>query len=184
MDLNEIKNEIETQGVTVNEIIPLKSRTHSITHSYLVSVNKSCPITNVKKIENINNLKISWEKYYKINYYTQCFRCQRFGHSANNCNNEPRCVKCRGKHYYNTCTIKKTDGTRAYCHNCRGDHPANYSKCPILLNYIEQRQYQNQKVNNNNNKINDLRKYQVHNLNQNLHSTNTPTPNSTSTLII
>lgn len=51
----------------------------------------------------------------------------------------PRCVKCPGLHHWKQCTIRNTETSTAFCHNCSGKHPATYKNCPILLNYLEKR---------------------------------------------
>ena len=58
----------------------------------------------------------------------QCFRCQRFGHSALTCNSAPRCVACGGAHGVKDCN--HTGAPR--CCNCGGAHTANYGGCPKM----------------------------------------------------
>lgn len=43
-------------------------------------------------------------------------------------------MKCNGDHDSRTC--KKTPDTPTKGANCKGAHPANYSKCPALTNYL------------------------------------------------
>ena len=69
----------------------------------------------------------------------QCYHCQSFGHSAENCpgrNDPPRCQFCAGTHRSKDCsnrTLKK-------CANCSSlggsgsvDHYASSLECPIML---------------------------------------------------
>lgn len=85
---------------------------------------------------------------FKSESLTQCRRCQRYNHSAINCKQEYRCVKC-GKsesekdennltigHPPKTCPLDalKVDGKiepkDLFCCNCRqSGHTANYRKC-------------------------------------------------------
>jgi hypothetical protein len=58
----------------------------------------------------------------------QCFRCQRFGHSAMHCKSAPRCVVCSGPH--NTKDCPKPEMPK--CCNCSGNHTANYGGCPFI----------------------------------------------------
>lgn len=81
--------------------------------------------------------KTKWETYKKVKQYTQCFRCQRFGHGAMNCNMRPRCVKCGQEHLPHECNLVKTDTSKATCANCGGDHPANFGRCPELEKYLQ-----------------------------------------------
>ncbi|CAD1470616.1 unnamed protein product, partial [Heterotrigona itama] len=55
------------------------------------------------------------------------------GTSAN-CNKEAVCVKYAGLHDSRTC--KKTLDILATCANCKGNYPANYSKCAALLAFL------------------------------------------------
>ena len=57
----------------------------------------------------------------------QCFKCQRFGHSAISCRSAPRCVKCGGAHSIKDCT-KQGD---PHCCNCGGKHTASYGGCKV-----------------------------------------------------
>ncbi|KAG5868862.1 hypothetical protein JTB14_011690 [Gonioctena quinquepunctata] len=60
----------------------------------------------------------------------QCHRCQRFGHSQNNCFANPSCVKCGGKHSSTEC--KKPTTTPPKCANCQGGHTASYRGCTCV----------------------------------------------------
>lgn len=63
----------------------------------------------------------------------QCFHCQQFGHKAQFCSLQEKCVKCAGSH--NTEDCKKPPTTPPKCVNCQGEHPANYRQCPNAENY-------------------------------------------------
>ena len=70
----------------------------------------------------------------------QCYHCQGFGHSAENCpqkNDLPRCQFCAGTHKSKDCP----DKTKKKCVNCSlsdesesVDHHASSLVCPIMLN--------------------------------------------------
>ncbi|GFU92433.1 nucleic-acid-binding protein from transposon X-element [Trichonephila clavipes] len=89
---------------------------------------------------NINNTKIFDLKYlsylsirvegYEGKGVTQCYSCNRFNHTAQNCHMNPRCIKCGQAHQTKECPIKRVENT--YCINCKTyGHMANYSKCPL-----------------------------------------------------
>lgn len=46
----------------------------------------------------------------------RCFKCQRYGHVAANCNGKERCGKCGGNHQYGQCE----EGAVRKCCNCGG----------------------------------------------------------------
>lgn len=143
-----IKN-LTDKGKKVKNVIPLKSKTGT-SHSYLVTLPFDQKINEIKEIKSIENCKVKWEHYAKKRNYTQCFRCQEFGHAQFNCRNNPKCVKCPGLHHYKDCKIQRGDNTVPFCHNCKGAHAANYSKCPALQSYLEKRNLANNKPNQQN----------------------------------
>ena len=58
----------------------------------------------------------------------QCYKCQGFGHKAQNCRKSQKCVVCGGAHSQKNCPNKEKRSPR--CANCRGPHVANYKGCP------------------------------------------------------
>jgi hypothetical protein len=109
---------------------------------------------------------------YKSGALTQCKRCQRYNHSAINCKQEYRCVKC-GKtesevdennipvgHPPQGCPLNalrvdgKSDPESLFCCNCKqSGHTANYRKCP---KYIELADRQNKKSASQKKKASDM----------------------------
>lgn len=144
MEQQDLQESLKANNIVPTEIIPLKGK--NVSHSYLLTLPKTYQINDVRKVENLENLKVTWEKYERRRNYTQCFNCQGFGHGQTNCNNPARCVKCPGKHHYSKCTLVKTAKSKAHCCNCGGQHTANFSKCPSLLQYL---QIRNQNINLN-----------------------------------
>ena len=58
---------------------------------------------------------------------TQCFHCQRVGHTARSCKSKARCLRCGGQHAVADCK-----SSAPLCANCDGDHFANSKSCPVL----------------------------------------------------
>lgn len=90
-----------------------------------------------KEIFNIKSLmycdRITIEVPYKSGTPSQCHRCQRYGHSARNCYNRPRCVKCLGNHGTDACPRPKDPRPDDLpgCVLCgEVGHPASYRGCP------------------------------------------------------
>lgn len=166
---DQIKESLLNEGKKINEIIPLRSKKGN-SHSFLVTLPGEQKINEIKTIRTLENVKVKWEHYAKKKNYTQCYRCQEFGHAKFNCNNRPRCVKCKEFHLYTECTLIKSEDTIPFCHNCKGDHAANYSKCPKLLEYLEKRREQTQK-NNNNNIRQNFENFENQNFNKNFPNT-------------
>ena len=58
----------------------------------------------------------------------QCYKWQGFGHKAQNCKKNQKCVVCGGAHSHKNCPNKEKRSPK--CANCRGPHVANYKGCP------------------------------------------------------
>ena len=58
---------------------------------------------------------------------TQCFHCQRVGHTSRSCKSKARCLRCGGQH-----AIADCKSSLPLCANCEGDHFANSKTCPVL----------------------------------------------------
>ena len=70
--------------------------------------------------------------------YSQCRRCQGFGHDPSRCKRRVACKLCAGKHLTKnhdcaTCHASaECPHIEAKCINCKGRHPANSPECEIL----------------------------------------------------
>ncbi|KAJ0169948.1 hypothetical protein K1T71_014554 [Dendrolimus kikuchii] len=67
----------------------------------------------------------------------QCHRCQRFGHSSNNCHRAPKCVRCAEEHLSSECPRPRQD--KPTCANCGQAHAACYKRCPLYLKEVRKR---------------------------------------------
>ena len=74
-----------------------------------------------------NYVCIGFRKY-NVKLYVpkplQCFKCQSFGHLANDCKKDKVCIRCAQVHE-GRCQVKDP-----VCINCKGQHQANYKQCP------------------------------------------------------
>lgn len=64
---------------------------------------------------------------------TRCYRCQKFGHRAQNCNQNYRCSLCAQNHRTEVCLEKKRQGQEIQlrCPNCQGPHSAASLACKL-----------------------------------------------------
>ena len=138
----------EVNFTKVTRFTTRKSReNNTLLPIYIIQVSPDSNIGNLLKINRLNYLKIAWEKIKKNNDITQCYKCQRIGHTAQNCNLNYRCVKCTEPHGPGECKIKKEAAVskeKIYCVNCKNyGHPASYKGCPKL---VELRKKINEKI--------------------------------------
>lgn len=147
MEANDIISDMKEKNFAVTECIPLKNKNNSEPFSYLLSLPNNTEINEVRKLNTLGNLKISWERYSKQRNWTQCHRCQAFGHGETYCYRKPRCVKCLEQHHTKNCPMQRTADSVPRCVNCKGEHTANYTKCPTLLEYLERRDGNRQPTN-------------------------------------
>lgn len=94
----------------------------------------------------IDNIIVKWEIIKTTSKSpTQCFNCQRWGHSSQNCGYKFRCVKCTEVHAIGQCKRTSREGN-AKCINCNGDHAASYRLCPSFITYSKRIQNSKTKV--------------------------------------
>lgn len=65
----------------------------------------------------------------------QCLKCLRYGHIAKFCKNSEKCSICTEDHNFKACKI---DPNNAKCLNCKGNHIAISSSCPIKQQKINE----------------------------------------------
>lgn len=103
--------------------------------TFLSSFDANADIKAIRKIKYICSIRVHWEKFKNARKVAQCRRCQLFGHGTLHCRNPPKCVKCIGEQLTSSCT--KQPEQEVQCTNCKGNHPANYSACPVYLKHVE-----------------------------------------------
>ena len=69
--------------------------------------------------------------FYRVRPYvsepTQCYNCQRMGHTSFSCTSKTRCLLCAGNHRKDQC-----NNTNLKCANCEGTHTANSAECSFI----------------------------------------------------
>ncbi|KAJ8707694.1 hypothetical protein PYW07_011371 [Mythimna separata] len=132
----EISKELLDIGHEVRQIVNIRHRaTKEPLPIFYVDLEPKPNNKAIFDVKYLNNMKISFEAPYKKKEIIQCKRCQRFGHSKNQCFRPYRCVKCGSTHPTTTCT-KKPD-IEATCANCDEKHPASYKGCKVYKQYRE-----------------------------------------------
>ena len=72
-------------------------------------------------------------------HLTQCYKCQKFGHTGSHCPNNSEDVVCRyctANHESKACPLKGQIDTYK-CANCHSNHASTYAKCPVLQNQLQ-----------------------------------------------
>jgi hypothetical protein len=85
----------------------------------------------------VDGISVKWENLKRSsNRVTQCYNCQKWGHSSLNCGLPARCVKCTDNHPKGECPRTTRDGD-AKCCNCGESHSANHRGCAAYKKHIE-----------------------------------------------
>lgn len=142
MDLNELKEELNSKGLKVEEIFKMVRHNKTIRYRdqlFLLHLTRgSTTLQEVKTITALFNIIVQWERYKPIHRdVTQCSNCLNFGHGTKNCHIKSRCMKCAGAHPTADCLAEET--VKVKCLNCESDHPTNSRSCPKRTEFIQKR---------------------------------------------
>jgi len=113
----------------------LRGKNQTMSSLFLVTLGKTEQAKEIFSVKRLCHCSVKIESYKKRESLTQCFRCQRFGHTRLTCQISPKCVKCAGDHLAAECL--KSPKSPASCINCGGQHPASYKQCPYYLKLKE-----------------------------------------------
>lgn len=136
----EIQQDIEEKhNFKIKNVYKLKNTSRDI---YLVITDNSIYLKFlVANVKYICHTKISWERHINRSPVLQCRRCQKWGHSTNNCRSKPICTKCGAQHWTKDCTTvdkeKEETHQNIKCANCQGNHLAFSKDCPAYLKRLE-----------------------------------------------
>lgn len=81
---------------------------------------------------NCINLPVFIEPHSQLDII-QCYRCQRFWHTAQYCPFFERCVRCGDKHDLKKCTRARNNPN---CCLCGDAHHAAYKFCPVRIQHL------------------------------------------------
>ncbi|GFX34186.1 nucleic-acid-binding protein from transposon X-element [Trichonephila clavipes] len=126
----EIKEDLELLGYTPERVNQLfRRKTKRALPIFLITLTRNLDNLKIFDLKTLSYLSIRVEGY-NGKGVTQCYTCNNFNHTSENCHLNPRCLKCGENHLARDCPIKQKFET-AYCINCHiYGHMANYKGCP------------------------------------------------------
>lgn len=123
----EFKYELLQINLPVLKVVRLLSRDKKLLPLCCVELENSESGFEVFKVNKLCHAVVSVEPKRKSRDIPQCTRCQRYNHTKNFCNLDPRCVRCTGQHHYSQCPLAKS--VPPMCINCGESHTANFKGC-------------------------------------------------------
>ncbi|GFT99895.1 nucleic-acid-binding protein from transposon X-element [Trichonephila clavipes] len=123
------ENDLVELGYTVEKVSQLIGRiTKQPLPIFLVSLPRNIFNAKIFELKKVSFMNVTVDGY-DGKGVTQCYSCNRFHHTAENCHFTPRCLKCDEAHQTRDCQIERVE--KPYCINCETyGHMANYSGCP------------------------------------------------------
>ncbi|GFV91747.1 nucleic-acid-binding protein from transposon X-element [Trichonephila clavipes] len=127
----DIKSDLIEQGFPEAKVAQLTGRiTKQPLPVFMITLPRNINNAKIFQLKTLSYLSIRIEGYEGTGV-TQCYTCNRFNHTSENCHMTPRCLKCGEVHQTKDCPIDRVE--TAYCINCQTyGHMANYSKCPLF----------------------------------------------------
>lgn len=134
----DITHDLADLGYVVENVANIKhAKTKVPLPMFFVDLKPNENNKSIYQVTKMGNKIVKFEPPNKKREVPQCKKCQRFGHTQNNCGRAFRCVKCLENHPTSEC--KKTRDVPAFCVNCGEDHPANYRGCEVYKKLLQKR---------------------------------------------
>lgn len=145
MPTENIKLALEEKGLTILKVTQMTSRNkerdaRTPLPLFLIDLPKEEGSRKIYEVNRLLYYVVKIEAYKSRRQFVQCYRCQRLGHTWQNCNALPRCVFCGADHLHKTCPKKAIPDAPPKCCNCGNAHPANYRGCDIFKVEKERRE--------------------------------------------
>lgn len=135
----EILKDLQAANIPATKVTTIVKSTDNSNAVHLVHFGQDSTSLSVlnKLHRRFNGANVRWEAQDPAKKrHTQCHKCQRWGHSSNNCYHQDRCVKCLGTHRTEDCNRKDRDD-QVKCVNCEGNHAANFRGCSAAKQYVK-----------------------------------------------
>ncbi|GFT36720.1 relaxin receptor 1, partial [Trichonephila clavipes] len=127
---SDISNDLTDLGFSVDRVTQLKGNiSKQLLPIFLITQPRNLTNAKIFDLKTLSYLSITVDGFNRKGA-TQCFKCNLFNHTAENCHLTPRCLNCGNEHQTRECQIVKVDSL--FCINCETyGHLANYSKCSL-----------------------------------------------------
>ncbi|GFW69261.1 uncharacterized protein TNCV_2366391 [Trichonephila clavipes] len=127
---HEIQSDLEEEGFTIENVSQLISKkTKTALPFFQVTLPRNANNQKIFDLKTVGYMQVKIQGYL-IRRITQCFNCNNFFHTIENCHLKPRCLKCGKEHPTRQCPIKERQ-ENPFCINCQEyGHSACYTKCP------------------------------------------------------
>ncbi|GBM92786.1 Nucleic-acid-binding protein from transposon X-element [Araneus ventricosus] len=132
-DTADIVEDLRNKVFAINRISPMKNyKLQKSLDMFLLEVKKEGNYQNIYNVKEIGYVIVRIEQYRSKNKATICFNCSGFHHSARNCHQKHRCIKCNGEHPTRECGITEKI-ENSVCINCgEKGHLAAWRGCKAL----------------------------------------------------
>ncbi|GFU03090.1 nucleic-acid-binding protein from transposon X-element [Trichonephila clavipes] len=129
-DICDIQKDLTERGFLVNKVDQLtKTKTKFKLPIFMVELQKSPGSPDIFKLDRCCYLTVRIDTFNRRPGPTQCYNCNLFNHSSQNCFIKTRCLKCGEPHKTGDCPIKEKI-ENPVCINCKETgHLANSHRC-------------------------------------------------------
>ncbi|GFV84135.1 uncharacterized protein TNCV_3037971 [Trichonephila clavipes] len=115
---HEIQSDLEEAGFTIENVSQLISKkTKTALPFFQVTLPRNANNQNIFDLKTVGYMQVKIVGYL-IRGITQCFNCNNFFYTAENCHLKPRCLKCGKEHTTRQCPIKERQ-ENPFCINCK-----------------------------------------------------------------
>lgn len=120
-----ISKELTDRGFTIKQVNQLRRKDKSFFPIFQIHVASDETSNKIEDLTDFLGVIVTVEKYINRKGIPQCYNCQQFNHSSENCTMLTACVYCAGEHRKN-CPNKNSPPK---CANCFEAHTANFKGC-------------------------------------------------------
>lgn len=142
LTVDEVKTGLQIANIQFVDVKKMHTKGDNKNYAlYLVYfANKSTKLSDLKANKYILNIVVSWSPYITSRKGpTQCNNCQLHGHGSKNCNLQPRCSKCGGRHESAACLRDQLPQPEQpyLCCLCGNAHSSRDRNCPRRIDYMK-----------------------------------------------